>query len=82
MLIGLVQGRVSPGMDTTRPVVRAVYVDAANRLIFLDQQRLRGGQSTGPATQLRNVFDDVVVQLRGESSVSANFLRNLSGRVQ
>jgi hypothetical protein len=79
-LIGLVQGRLSPGMDATRPVVRAVYLDRTNRLIFLDQQRLRPGQSPGVATQLRFVIGDVVVQLHGEPNV--NVLRNLANLIR
>ncbi len=80
MLVGLAPGRLSPGMDTTRPVVRAVYVDAANRLILLDQQRIRPGQTATAAPPLRTVIDNVLVQLHGEPA--ANVLRNLAGRIR
>jgi hypothetical protein len=79
-LVGLVHGRSSPGMDSARPVVRAVYVDVNNRLIFLDQQRLRAGQSPGPETELRRVFGDVVVQLHGEPN--PNVLKNLANQIR
>jgi anti-sigma factor RsiW len=80
-LIGLASGRLSPGMDSMRPVVRAVYVDpVSNRLIFLDQQRLRSEQSSVPPRSLRVLLGDVVVQLQGEPS--ANVLRNLMPRVR
>lgn len=80
-LIGLASGRLSPGMDSLRPVVRAVYVDpVSNRLIFLDQQRLRSDQSSVPPSSLRVLLGDVVVQLQGEPN--ANVLRNLMPRVR
>ena len=46
LFMGLASGRVSPGADVTRPVVRVVYQDSQGRLILLDQQRLRPGQAT------------------------------------
>ena len=42
MFMGLALGKNSPGADPTRPVVRVVYQDSQGRMIFLDQQRIRG----------------------------------------
>ena len=43
--MGLVQGSRSPGADDDRPVVRVVYQDTQGRMILLDQQRIRPGQT-------------------------------------
>lgn len=51
-LVGVVSPQLVPGSDTSRAVVRAVYVDRAGRLIFLDQQRVRPGQTNLPFTPL------------------------------
>jgi Putative zinc-finger len=48
LLVGVVSPQLVPGTDTTRAVVRAVYVDRSGRLVFLDQQRARPGQPDLP----------------------------------
>jgi len=81
MFMGLVLGKNSPGADPTRPVVRVVYHDSQSRLIFLDQQRIRPGQSTPPAAdQLRWSQGEIALRLGGE--VGADILRNYRGRVR
>ena len=79
--IGLTNGRVVPGADPSRPVVRVVYMDSRGRLILLDQQRLRPGQAPG-ATEgnLRWSVGDVMLYLRGEPGPEV--LRNLQRRVR
>jgi hypothetical protein len=81
MFMGLVLGKNSPGADPTRPVVRVVYQDSQGRLIFLDQQRIRPGQSIAPAgDQPRWSQGDIALRLGGE--VGADILRNYRGRVR
>ena len=81
-LIGLTNGRVVPGADPARPVVRVVYVDARGRLILLDQQRLRPGQAAPGASEgnLRWSVGDVMLYLRGEPG--PDVLRTLQRRVR
>jgi len=79
--VGLAQGRLSPGADSTRPVVRVVYQDPQGRMVLLDQQRLRPGQSTAyggadPHWTIR----DVLLHLHGEPG--PDVLRSLRGRVR
>jgi hypothetical protein len=80
--MGLAQGGLSPGADTTRPVVRVVYQDSQGRMILLDQQRVRPGQA--PAARRSNTpiwtVDDVLLHLQGE--VAPEILRNLQPRVR
>jgi anti-sigma factor RsiW len=81
MFMGLALGRNSPGADATRPVVRVVYQDSQGRLIFLDQQRVRPGQSTSaPGAEPHWVRGDVLLHLSGE--VGPDVLRNYRGRVR
>jgi putative zinc finger protein len=81
LFMGLAFGRVSPGADATRPVVRVVYQDSQGRLILLDQQRLRPGQSTtAPGSEPHWVAGDIAVHLGGE--VGDDVLRNWRGRVR
>ena len=80
--MGLAQGGLSAGADTTRPVVRVVYQDSQGRMILLDQQRLRPGQ-TVPARRSNTpiwAMDDVLLHLQGE--VGPEILRNLQPRVR
>ena len=80
--MGLAQGGLSAGADTTRPVVRVVYQDSQGRMILLDQQRLRPGQ-TMPARRSNTpiwAIDDVLLHLQGE--VGPEILRNLQPRVR
>ena len=81
MFMGLVLGRNSPGADRTRPAVRVVYQDSQGRLIFLDQQRLRPGQSTAqPGAEPHWVQGEIALHLSGE--VGPDILRNYRGRVR
>jgi anti-sigma factor RsiW len=78
--IGLTPGRLVPGADPNRPVVRVVYLDRG-RLVLLDQQRLRTGQAPGGAAgSLRWTQGDVLLYLHGEPG--AEVLRNLQRRVR
>jgi anti-sigma factor RsiW len=81
-LIGLTNGRVVPGADQARPVVRVVYLDTRGRMILLDQQRLRPGQAAPGATEgnLRWAVGDVLLYLRGEPG--PDVLRSLQRRVR
>lgn len=72
-LVGVVSPQLVPGTDTTRAVVRAVYVDRGGRLIFLDQQRVRPGQADLPSTpqarrngELRWMAGQVLIVLQGD----------------
>lgn len=72
-LVGVVSPQLVPGTDTSRAVVRAVYVDRAGRLIFLDQQRVRAGQTDLPFTpqarrngELRWMAGQVLVVLQAD----------------
>ena len=86
-LVGVVSPRLVPGSDTTRAVVRAVYVDRTGRLIFLDQQRVRAGQTDLPFTptagrsgELRWMSGQVLLVL--QSDVPTDSLRFLWRRVR
>jgi hypothetical protein len=80
-LIGLVNGRLMPGADPNRPVVRVVYLDSRGRMILLDQQRLRTGQAPPAAPRgLRWSVGDVMLYLRGEPG--SDVLRTLQRRVR
>lgn len=79
--IGLVRGQMVPGADPARPVVRVVYLDSRGRMILLDQQRTRAGQTPAAAGgNLRWVTGDVMLYLRGEPS--PDILRSLQARVR
>jgi hypothetical protein len=79
--IGLTQGRLVSGADPARPVVRVVYLDNRGRLIMLDQQRMRTGQSPGAASgSLRWTLGDVMLYLHGDPSTET--LRGLQRRVR
>ena len=81
MFMGMVLGKNSPGADATRPVVRVVYQDSQGRLIFLDQQRIRPGQSTAaPGAEPHWVQGEIALHLSGE--VGPDILRNYRGRVR
>jgi hypothetical protein len=79
--IGLTQGRSVAGADPARPVVRVVYLDSRERMILLDQQRMRNGQAPGVAAgNLRWAVGDVMLYLRGEPSPEV--LQSLQRRVR
>ena len=78
--IGLTPGRLVPGADPNRPVVRVVYLDRG-RMVLLDQQRMRTGQAPGAAAgNLRWAQGDVMLYLHGEPGTDV--LRNLQRRVR
>lgn len=79
-LIGLVQGRLVPGADPNRPVVRVVYLDTRGRMILLDQQRMRPGQAAPSGGSLRWAVGNVMLYLRGEPG--PDVLRSLQRRVR
>jgi hypothetical protein len=80
LFMGLVQGTAVPGADDGRPVVRVVYQDSQGRLILLDQQRLRSGQATPPATALSWTIGSTALWLTGEAP--ADVLRTYRPRVR
>jgi hypothetical protein len=82
IFMGLSQGRLSAGADTTRPVVRVVYQDSQGRLIFLDQQQVRSGQSPGPAPtgEPAWVLGETRLHLHGE--VGPDVLQRIRPRVR
>ena len=89
--IGLASADGIPAADPGRPVVRVVYLDAAQHLILLDQQRLPAGESAaglphspaaanGPdGPMLRWVVGDVWLWLHG--GLSPADLNDVGGRV-
>jgi len=82
LFMGLAQGRYSPGADDTRPVVRVVYQDSRGRLILLDQQRIRPGQTaSAPGTAEPHwTLGEITLHLHGE--VNAGALGSLRPRVR
>lgn len=86
-LVGVVSPQLVPGTDISRAVVRAVYVDRAGRLIFLDQQRVRAGQTDLPFTpqarrngELRWMAGQVLVVLQAD--LPTDSLRFIARRVR
>ena len=77
--MGLAQGANSPGAEGARPVVRVVYQDNQGRMILLDQQRLRPGQTWGSG-ETRWVAGEIGLALLGEPG--PEILRNLRARVR
>jgi len=77
--MGLVQGSQSPGADDGRPVVRVVYQDSQGRMILLDQQRIRPGQ-TWPSGATQWSAGEIGLALHGE--IGGEALRNLRPRVR
>jgi hypothetical protein len=61
-LVGLVPGRLVPGADPSRDVVRAVYIDRNGQPFYLDQQRVG---ATGPRRAGGIVKGDVQLFLNG-----------------
>ncbi len=77
--MGLVQGRQSPGADASRPVVRVVYRDSQDRMLLLDQQRVRPGQNW-PSSATQWTIGEIGLLLHGEPP--ADVLRNHRPRVR
>ena len=80
MFMGLAQGRSVTGGDTTRPVVRVVYQDPQGRLILLDQQRIRPGQTGLQNSALAWTQGEQALWLHGEAN--AQVLRGYRDRVR
>ncbi|MGN6393645.1 MAG: zf-HC2 domain-containing protein [Gemmatimonadales bacterium] len=80
LFMGLVQGTGVAGADAGRPVVRVVYQDSQGRLILLDQQRLRSGQTPPPATALSWTIGATAIWLNGEAPTDV--LRTYRSRVR
>jgi hypothetical protein len=58
-----------------------VYLDSRERMVLLDQQRLRTGQAPGaPSGALRWTLGDVMLYLHGDAP--ADVLRSLQRRVR
>ncbi len=77
--MGLVQGSQVPGADDNRPAVRVVYQDSQDRMILLDQQRVRAGQ-TWPSTGSQWAVGEIGLALHGDPP--GEVLRNLRPRVR
>ncbi len=77
--MGLVQGSQVPGADDNRPAVRVVYLDTQGRMILLDQQRIRPGQ-TWPSGPNQWAVGEIGLVLHGEATPEV--LRNLRPRVR
>jgi anti-sigma factor RsiW len=88
-MVGLVPGRLVPGADTTRPVVRVVYLASDGRSFFLDQQRL---DDIGTAASLRRMAPTPAsrsdswtmgnVRLRLHGALSPDSIAGLARRVK
>lgn len=77
-LVGLVPGRLVPGADPSRNVVRAVYTDRNGTPFFLDQQRISTNGGQRPTGGI--VRGDVQLFLNGD--LSADSAGALSQRVR
>ena len=88
-MVGLVPGRLVPGADTSRPVVRVVYLASDGRSFFLDQQRL---DDIGTAASLRRMAPTPAsrsdswtlgnVRLRLHGALSPDSIAGLARRVK
>lgn len=82
-VVGLVPGANVPGADSGRPVVRVVYLDQRNRVVYLDQQRLPAGAPRGAGSTPGRpawLVGDVRLSLSGEAPPDS--LRALESRVR
>jgi serine/threonine protein kinase len=80
LFLGLARSRFPASADTSRPVVRSVYMGPGERLILLDQQRLRPGVKAPAATLTSWRIGAVVLYLHGEARPEV--LRSLVRRVR
>lgn len=62
-MVGLIPGRLVPGADPSRNVVRAVYLDRNGTPFFLDQQRIASGEARPSGGLVRG---DVQLFLNGD----------------
>jgi eukaryotic-like serine/threonine-protein kinase len=80
LFLGLARSRFPTYTDTTRPVVRSVYIGPNGDLILLDQQRVRPGERVPAVTATSWRIGDVMLYLHGEARPEV--LRNLVTRVR
>lgn len=83
-LVGLVPGRLVPGADPSRPVVRVVYLDGQGQSFFLDQQRIAADNHDRQrlAEAVPGAWLDGDVQLRLHGALSNDSLAGLARRVK
>lgn len=80
LFVGLAPSGFPPYPDTTRLVVRAVYMGPNESLILLDQQRIRRGERLPGVAPTTWRIGDVLLHLHGEARPEV--LRNLVRRVR
>jgi serine/threonine protein kinase len=80
LFIGLAGERFPAGADTTRPLIRSVYLDPTGALVLLDQQRTPSGSRPSSGGGVRLAIGDVTLHLHGESGPA--MLGNLAKRVR
>ena len=80
LFLGLARSPFPASADTSRPVVRSVYMGPGERLILLDQQRLRPGSKAPAPTLTSWRIGAVVLYLHGEARPEV--LRSLVKRVR
>jgi hypothetical protein len=83
-MVGLVPGRLVPGADPSRPVVRVVYLGTDGQAFFLDQQRVENALSAQRAasSQAPDSWMAGNVQLRLHGGLSQDSLNGLARRVK
>lgn len=83
-LVGLVSGRLMPGADPSRPVVRVVYLDNDGQSFFLDQQRMATNAPARRAStgRMPGMWLDGDVQLRLHGALPDDSLAGLARRVK
>jgi serine/threonine protein kinase len=80
LFLGLARSRFSAYIDTARTVVRSVYIGPGERLILLDQQRIRPGWRVPVATATGWRIGDIILHLHGEARPEV--LRGLARKVR
>jgi hypothetical protein len=80
LFLGLARSQFPPFTDTTRPVVRSVYIGPNENLILLDQQRIPSAGRMGTATATSWRMGDIMLYLHGDAPPKA--LSTLVGRVR
>lgn len=85
-MVGLVPGRLVPGADSSRPVVRVVYLDADGHSFFLDQQRVTSASAAGALmarmASVPGEWRAGDVQLRLHGAIPKDSLARLQRRVR
>ena len=80
VFVGIARGRFPEGADTTRALVRAVYLDPNGALILLDQQRVGTEPPAADLPGIRFAIGKVMLYLQGENGTAT--LANLVKRVR